>query len=517
MTTPAPFTIADADVPALRQTMARLADIGYSESKVRDRLGLADLNDLHWRASPIYRAERLAPRDPLALAIDLFLLQGSLSAGELEILFGNGRWEVLGRSGILAVGEDGRVRARASLYPVGNHLLFSDPAWPKLPHPGWTTVAQDQVMFIGTDSRWLARGTIRQRVENALDLCTGSGIHALLAASHAKQVLAVDINPRAAQCTRFNALAAGTGNVDVAVGDLFQPAQGRCFDLITANPPFVPSPMNSLGFRDGGASGEEVQRRIIAGLPQYLARGGIAQIITELGERDDDLLEDRLRAWLGGAPMDIYVLRLRTTSAASYAIGHAQGDDDYGEFLDSVDQWSGNLKAQGYSRMVSLLLAFQWSDSNLGPSWTCRQEAPPPSRDAGYEIKALLTAQRLSRQPYLESLLAHGVVSRTGPIGLIESRMLGGALAGKTQATLLGKALSIRHWLDPIERELLGRIDGPVSWADLLALGRKLELNHDRTLAAVRSLLARGLVVLSPSAVRPSPPPDAPKATGKAG
>ena len=55
---------------------------------------------------------------------------------------------------------------------------------------------------------------MRRRVRRTLDLCTGSGIHALLAAAHSERVLAVDINPRAAQCARCNAQVAGAKNIE---------------------------------------------------------------------------------------------------------------------------------------------------------------------------------------------------------------------------------------------------------------------------------------------------------------
>src|SRR5262249_48084807 len=286
------------------------------------------------------------------------------------------------------------VRAYASLFPVGTRLVFSDHAWPMLPHPGWKMVPRNQVMFVGTDSRWLARATVRGRVEAALDLCTGSGGHSPLAATHAERVFAVDVSERAARCTAFNAQASGLANVQVAVGDLFEPVRGQRFGLITANPPFVPSPLDSLGYRDGGATGEDVQKRIVAGIPQHLAPGGVAQMVTELGVRDGEPVSDRVRGWLEGAPMDIPILCLREFSAASYAIGHAQSDDDYGAFLNSVAGWAGNLRAQGYSRIVSVLIAFQWSDLSLGPSWSSTRDAQPPIRDAGPEIEALFIAER---------------------------------------------------------------------------------------------------------------------------
>ena len=496
MTDIATFLVDDADVPALRNAVSRIARAGYCETRVRERLGLSDLNDLRWRALPIYREEQLAVRDVLASAIDLFLLQGAIPANELNLLFDNADRDVLMRAGLLSIDEKGVARAHASLFPVGEHLVFSDHAWPMLPHPGLANVPHDQVMSIGTDSRWLARVTVRRHVGVALDLCTGSGVHALLASSHSQRVVAVDINPRAARCTRFNVLASGAANVEVAVGNLFEPVRGERFDLITANPPFVPSPVDSVSYRDGGHSGEDVQQHIVAGLPHHLAPGGIAQIVTELGERDDEPISDRLRGWLGGAPMDIHILRLRVHSATSYAIGHAEGDHDYGAFLDSVHDWADNLRKQGYSRIVSVLLAFQWSDPTFGPPWTRSEESQPPLSDAGTEVEAMFIAERMARKPDLHETLERSRVRRAGPIGLMETRVLGSELRANAQAQLLGKKLPILQWLDPVEREVLVLAEGSLEFPELLALARGLNIDNEAVFDAVGSLLRRGLILL---------------------
>ena len=114
MTEPATFLVDHADVPTLRNAVSKLAAAGYSEISVRERLGVDDIAGLNWRAVPAYRLERLEARDPLALAIDLFLLQGSLPASELNRLFPLAEQEALIRSGILAIDETGIARARAS-------------------------------------------------------------------------------------------------------------------------------------------------------------------------------------------------------------------------------------------------------------------------------------------------------------------------------------------------------------------------------------------------------------------
>lgn len=488
--------VDDADVTSLRNIVKHLADIGFGERLVRERLGMADLTEIRWRALPIYREEQLAARDPLASAIDLFLLQGAIPLTELDVLFPRADQEVLVRAGILLRDEGGSARARASLYPVGDRLVFSDHAWPSLPHPGSAIVPSDHVMSIGTDSHWLARATVRRQVGRALDLCTGSGIHALLASAHSQRVHAVDINPRAAQCTRFNIQTSGATNIEVRVGDLYEPVRGERYDLITANPPFVPSPRDLIQYRDGGRSGEDIQRRIIAGLPQFLAPGGMAQMVTELGERGDEPLADRLREWLGGAPMDIHILRLSEHSPSNYAIGHADGDESYETLLNSVHDWASNLKRQGYTRVVSVLLAFQWSDSALGLPWT-RSETPQSLHaTAGSEVEAAFLAERAWRKSNLHGLLETERISRAGPIALLEARVLGHKAHTTTfQAQLLGKALPVLQKLDSVEREILLLIENPLTISELLPLAERLKLEKEVIMTAIGSLIRRGLVL----------------------
>ena len=479
----------DADPTTCSGALARLADLGFLERGVASRLGLEDLNDLQLKALPIYREERLQAREPLDLAIELFLLQGTLTDGDLARLFEPEHQEALVRAGILER-RQGANRALASLYPVGRDLIFSDHAWPELDQRQAAAVPYDQVMYVGTDSRWLARTTSRRPVGTALDLCTGSGIHALLAAAHAGKATAVDINPRAVRCTAFNARAAGLPQVEALLGDLFEPVGGRAFDLITANPPFVPAPAQEVGYRDGGPSGEDVQRRIVAGLPRHLAPGGLAQIVTELGERDGEPLEDRLRLWLGDAPMAIHVLRLRVHSAQAYAIGHADGEDQVA-YLASVGRWAANLKAQGYARVVSVLLAFQWSEA----PWTRVDEAHAPHREAGAEWEAILAAERLARDPALRERLRSGRVARTGPVALMDVTALGAEVPPATQARLAGLAMPLEHALDGLERDLLRCLDQPLATEELLAIAARGALPAEAVLNALVTLVRKGLIL----------------------
>ena len=209
----------------------------------------------------------------------------------------------------------------------------------------------------------------------------------------------------------------------------------------------------------------------------------MAQIVTELGERDGGVpIAHRLREWLNGAPMDIHILRLREHTAAKYAIGHAKGDD-YQTTLDSIGEWAGNLRAQGYTRVVSIVVSFEWSDPAFGPPWERVDEAPPPRREAGAEIEAAFLAERSAAQGNLTNKSLY----RAGPIALLDAQVLGQNLSAKAKATVLGRALSIEHQLDPVEREIVLRLDSRTAIQDLGG-------EDPAVIAAVRSLLRRQLI-----------------------
>ena len=74
--------------------------------------------------------------------------------------------------------------------------------------------------------------------DRVLDMGTGSGIHAILAASRGATVVAVDVNPHAVEAARRNAEANGVADrVEVRPSDVFSNVDGR-FDLIVFDPPF---------------------------------------------------------------------------------------------------------------------------------------------------------------------------------------------------------------------------------------------------------------------------------------
>jgi ribosomal protein L3 glutamine methyltransferase len=133
-----------------------------------------------------------------------------------------------------------------------------------------------------------------ERVERVLDLCTGSGCIAIAAALAfpAATVDAVELSAEALEVARRNVERHAVGEqVTLLEGDLWTPVDGRDYDLIVSNPPYVGAeematlPQEyghepALGLRSG-SDGLEVVARILAGARAHLRPGGA--LVVEVG------------------------------------------------------------------------------------------------------------------------------------------------------------------------------------------------------------------------------------------
>jgi len=136
-------------------------------------------------------------------------------------------------------------------------------------------------------------------ITRVLDLCTGSGCLAILAARHFPnaQIDAVDISADALAVAERNVADHGLPDtVTLHRGDLFAPLpRGARYDLIISNPPYVDSegmaglPREcrhepALAF-DGGPDGLAAVRRILAGAARHLTKTG--GLLCEVGHGRD--------------------------------------------------------------------------------------------------------------------------------------------------------------------------------------------------------------------------------------
>lgn len=134
-----------------------------------------------------------------------------------------------------------------------------------------------------------------RQVRRILDLCTGSGCLAVLAARAFPLALveAADLSAAALAVARRNVARHGLGKrIALVKSDLFGSLHGKRYDVILTNPPYVSSQaMQRLPaeYRHepgialaAGRDGMDVVARILAEAPRYLTRQGV--VVCEVGD-----------------------------------------------------------------------------------------------------------------------------------------------------------------------------------------------------------------------------------------
>jgi release factor glutamine methyltransferase len=123
-----------------------------------------------------------------------------------------------------------------------------------------------------------------------LDLGTGSGCVGIAVAKHrpAARVVGVDKCSAALMVARDNATRNQVTNFEVSLGDWFSGLDGRVFDVVVANPPYIAAGDRHLNEGDlrfepptsliSGDDGLDDIRAIIAAAPNYLVRGALLAI-----------------------------------------------------------------------------------------------------------------------------------------------------------------------------------------------------------------------------------------------
>lgn len=142
----------------------------------------------------------------------------------------------------------------------------------------------------------------------ALDLFTGSGVIAIAAAREgARRVTAIDLSRRALASTRVNAWRNDVGErVRTLRGDLFAPVAGERFDLITANPPYLPGAeelprAGAARAWEGGGDGRQLVDRLCDGVREHLNPGGSLLLVQSTLTGEQETLERLADGGLDGS------------------------------------------------------------------------------------------------------------------------------------------------------------------------------------------------------------------------
>ena len=278
--------------------------------------------------------------DCLDLLVRLFLIGESVAEQELkrwvpaEVLEAASALELTARS----TERPGEWFATAALYPAYGLHIVSD----RWSHPEGTPChGSPDLVFpaITENTGHFMEALPDEPCESFLDLCSGTGIAALVAASrYARHAWSLDITEACARCAEFNRLLNGISNVTVARGDLYEPVAGLTFDRITANPPYMPSLRPAEVFAYGGELGDQITQRVVAGLERHLRPGGRFYCITAGPDRDGEPFEQRVRGWLGEAApeFDIFVFERRLFDPVYIAYQQAAKSR---EGTEQVEEW----------------------------------------------------------------------------------------------------------------------------------------------------------------------------------
>jgi release factor glutamine methyltransferase len=143
--------------------------------------------------------------------------------------------------------------------------------------------------------------------DRVLDMGTGSGVNAILAARAGADVVGVDLNPAAVEAARANAERNGVA-AEFAVSDVFSGVEGD-FDLVVIDPPFrwfAPRDMSEVAMSDEGYAGVG---RFFAGIRERLRAGG--RVLLFFGTSGD---QDHVLRLAAGAGLAVETVATRELS-----------------------------------------------------------------------------------------------------------------------------------------------------------------------------------------------------------
>jgi methylase of polypeptide subunit release factors len=418
---------------------------GYTVDGVRNLLGpVAGAALARDEIVPALRVTRSGT--PLEILVRLFWLQVPVPATALHF------------DDLIALGlaeRDGdEVRARLHVEPVESTpcgYVVSD----LKARPGAARLRTDHVVGQGGASANLAQLVVHKPVENFLDLGTGSGVQAVHLAGRAHRITATDLHPRALELAELSFGLSGI-EAELLAGDLFAPVEGRTFDLIVSNPPFVISPDRRFGYRESGLRGDELCRRLVRDAPRHLAEDGWCQLLANWLHVDGEDWQERVASWIDG--VDGWVVQRDVQDPAEYAELWLRDSCEAGtpEYRERYDAW-----LEYFERQKVTGIGFGWISLHRSGGEDVRVEELRHAVDqpVGNYVENLLRG-RPEITPATTLRTAEGIVQeQIGPPGAEDpERIVLRQTHGLRRAAQVGT----------VEAALAGACDGDLPLAPLL-------------------------------------------------
>ncbi len=372
-------TLAYEDTTRIHGLRAALDEAGYTAERVKDLLG-EEAFSVALSAVPLLT--RRLPDDPVADLVRLLLLGRPVDAA--RPLAGVSGQDLVDLG--IAELSGGALAPRVRIVPHEEILLASDPL---------SRGTADPVDYVAgyTGSAAVVRAlTVRRPVGRALDVGTGSGVQALLAAAHAEAVVATDVNPRALELAAFNLRLNRRENVELREGNLLEPVVGERFGLIVSNAPFVISPDVRFTYRDAGRPGDSLSEELVRTAAGHLEEAGFATLQVSWFGRDGEEPATRPATWLEGTGCDVWIVTGRRHDPLRHAaVWNADETAHPEEFAATLDRWLEHARSVGADWIVEGVLVLR--RRSAGPNWVRAQEASRGSSEsAGEQILRIFDA-----------------------------------------------------------------------------------------------------------------------------
>jgi predicted RNA methylase len=373
----------------------------YNVTTIMSRLGLSTAYGLCLPVWDLPKEEfksKFSSDTSLDILVSLFLLGSSIPLFQLEKVLGSSLVTALDSMNALYIDSSSIVTSLIQISPVcipcnadSDHhntvYLATDFAYVR-------NLRFEPVMYIGPDSLALLHGLPYGRgttYANLLDLCAGSAVQAICAASGnlVESATCIELNERAIRFANFNIrLNNVESKVRVECGNVCDPAlytdvlSEAKYDIVVLNPPYIPTgcdggdtPSFLQAYGCGGKHGDDLIAAVISNMSASAIIADECAVAIVGNIANVNTFPQRLKTWscgAGGGAMrasNISIFHGNLWSCDVYAgliirLQH-QADAVY-QFHDDalVEKYASDLSSSGVTDVSNCLVFFNFTNSN---------------------------------------------------------------------------------------------------------------------------------------------------------